>query len=297
MARKNRLKPFTFFGRVPQGVTTVELTKCLTQKFTKSELGGVQDFTGGKYEIFLKTRAAVERFLTEPVVVIRETAVQFEYRGTRAKVVRVFGYSAEHQDIELTKAMEKYGKILSVTRDSVPGFPSVTTGIRRVKIEMKSPVPNFLEIIDTTVQCEFEGVVRVCRRCGQEGHFGASCDTPQCVRCGAYGHDVCNDPCPKCGEDHAVSQCEKRTFAAVASQGLDGEQENIVVADYWEQARPVFPQLSATVAKSSQDKEKPEESPRPPTEQTSSNGEQTSPLSDNTYSSSSEGVPLAAAPP
>lgn len=111
--------------------------------------------------------------------------MQFEYRGTRVKVVRVFGYSAEHQDIELTKAMEKYGKILSVTRESVPGFPSVTTGIRRVKIEMKSPVPNFLEIIDTTVQCEFEGVVRVCRRCGHEGHFGASCDTPQCVRCGA----------------------------------------------------------------------------------------------------------------
>ncbi|KAH7980390.1 hypothetical protein HPB49_015521 [Dermacentor silvarum] len=133
---------------------------------------------------------------------------------------------------------------------------------------MKYPVPNFLDIIDTNVQCKFQVVVRVCRRCGHEGHFGASCDTPQCVRCGAYGHEVCKDPCPKCGEDHAVSKCEKRTFAAVASQGLDGEPENIVVDDYWEQARPVFSQLSVTVANSSQDKEKPGESPRPPIEQT-----------------------------
>lgn len=64
----------------------------------------------------------------------------------------------------------------------------------------------------------------------------------------------------------------------MASQGLDCKPENIVVADYWEQARPVFSQLSGTVANSSQDK-KPKESPRPPTKQTSNDGKQPTPVS------------------
>lgn len=212
MAAAKRLKPFTFFGRVPHGTTTVELTKILVKRFSKNELGGVQDFTGGKYEVFLKTRAAVERFLQDPVVEVKGTPVTFEYRGTRAKMVRVFGYSAEHHDVELTSALEQFGKIVSVTRESVTGFPTVTTGIRRVKIEMKRAVPNFLDVIDATVQCEYEGVVRVCRKCGAQGHMGANCETPQCVRCGAYGHETCEAACPKCGEDHDVRACKKRTL-------------------------------------------------------------------------------------
>ncbi|KAK8765679.1 hypothetical protein V5799_031713 [Amblyomma americanum] len=93
------------------GTTTLELTKILVTRFAKTELGGVQDFTGGKFEIFLKTRAAVERFLLDPVVEVKGTAVTFEYRGTRAKLIRAFGYSSEHHDVELATALAPYGKI------------------------------------------------------------------------------------------------------------------------------------------------------------------------------------------
>lgn len=98
-------------------------------------------------------------------------------------MVRVFGYSAEHHDVELVTALQPYGKILSVSRESVPGFPTVTTGIRRVKIEMKEPVPNFIDVIDTTIQLEYEGVTRVCRRCGARGQMKANWEAPQCERC------------------------------------------------------------------------------------------------------------------
>lgn len=250
MASAKRLKPFTFFGRVPQGTTTLELTKILVTRFSKTELGGVQDFTGGKFEIFLKTRAAVERFLLDPVVEVKGTAVTFEYRGTRAKLIRAFGYSSEHHDVELATALAPYGKILSVSRESVPGFPTVTTGIRRVKMEMKSAVPNFLDVIDTTVQLEYEGVLRVCRKCGAQGHMGANCDTAQCSRCGAYGHEVCEAACPKCGQDHPVKDCRKRTFASV----VGGDEEHEEPATIWEQPALVQPSNALSAQTSSADK-------------------------------------------
>ncbi|KAK8765834.1 hypothetical protein V5799_031556 [Amblyomma americanum] len=243
-------RPFTFFGRVPQGTTTLELTKILVTRFAKTELGGVQDFTGGKFEIFLKTRAAVERFLLDLVVEVKGTAVMFEYRTTRAKLVRAFGYSSEHHDVELVTALAPYGKIVSVSRESVPGFPTVTTGIRRIKMEMKSAVPNFLDVIDTTVQLEYEGVLRICRECGAQGHMGANCDTAQCSRCGAYGHEVCEAPCPKCGQDHPVKDCRKRTFASV----VGGEEEHEEPATNWEQPTPVQPSNALSAQTSSADK-------------------------------------------
>ncbi|KAK8781162.1 hypothetical protein V5799_017498 [Amblyomma americanum] len=253
MAAAKRLKPFTFFGRVPHGTTTVELTKILVKSFSKNELGGVQDFTGGKYEVFLKTRAAVERFLQDPVVEVKGTSVTFEYRGTRAKMVRVFGYSAEHHDVELASALEQFGKIVSVTRESVTGFPTVTTGIRRVKIEMKRAVPNFLDVIDATVQCEYEGVVRVCRKCGAQGHMGANCETPQCVRCGAYGHETCEAACPKCGEDHDMRACKKRTFVSIVGEEEENEQPPVV----WEQPKPAVSQAATTTEATEEKSEEP----------------------------------------
>lgn len=179
----------------------------------KTELGSMQDFTTGKFEVLLKKCAAVERFLQDPITEVKGTAVTFEYRGTRAKLVRVFGYSSEHHDVELTTALQPYGKVLSAARESVSGFPTVTTDIRRIKMEMQNADPNFMDVINTTIQCEYEGVVHVCRCCGLHGHMGANCETEQCLGCGAFGHETCETPCPKCGEDHAVRFClQKEDF-------------------------------------------------------------------------------------
>ncbi|KAK8767918.1 hypothetical protein V5799_030892 [Amblyomma americanum] len=236
MPSTKRLKAFTSV-RMPQRTTTLDLSKILVNRFTKAELGGVQDFTGRKFEVFLKTRAAVERFLQDPVVEVNGTAVPFEYRGTRDKLLRAFGYSSEHHNVELVTALQPYGKILSVSRESAPGFPTVTTGVRRINMEMKTAVPYFLDIIDTTVQLEYEGVLRGCRRCGAQGHMGTNCETAQCSRCGAYGHELCEAPYPKCGQDHAIKECRKRTFSSVVGGAEEPEQRAVI----WEQPTPVLP--------------------------------------------------------
>ncbi|XP_077484379.1 uncharacterized protein LOC144094319 [Amblyomma americanum] len=215
-----RLRPHTFFGRVPQGVCNVDICKVLVTRFSKNELSGVQDFGGGRFEVTFKSKPAVQRFLSDPVIEVRGTAVRFAYRGTLSTVVRVFGFPVDIDVAELRGALEQYGPVESIALEYVPGFDGVPSGTRRVRMEMKSALPNFLQVAEFTVQCEYEGVARVCRRCGSRDHVRAACDVPLCARCGVFGHATCELPCPQCGGDHAVAKCATRTFASVAKRAM-----------------------------------------------------------------------------
>lgn len=215
-AQDARLRPFTFYARLPKGVTNVDLTKILVQRFSKQELGGVQDFGAGRFEIFFKTKPAVERFLASPVVTVREQEIRFEYRGSQAKVVRVLHYPNDQQDEALCRALGVFGQVHSCSKESVAGFPGVWSGVRRLRVDMNRAVPNLVPVGRFNVQCEYEGVVRLCIRCGFPGHYAAACTTPKCRRCELFGHEQCEDPCSKCGGDHAVSACTFRSFAMVA---------------------------------------------------------------------------------
>ncbi|KAH7940598.1 hypothetical protein HPB49_002360 [Dermacentor silvarum] len=84
-------------------------------------------------------------------------------------------------------------------------------------MEMARPVPNLLRVGDRVIQCEYEGVARLCRRCNLEGHHAVACETPKCVRCEQFGHESCDAACVRCGGDHAVSSCPVRTYSSVAS--------------------------------------------------------------------------------
>lgn len=217
-AQDARLRPFTFYARLPKGVTNVELTKILVQKFSRQELSGVQDFGAGRFEIFFKTKSAVERFLNNPVLTVREQDVRFDYRGSQAKAIRVLHYPNDQPDEALCRALGSFGQVHSCSKESVSGFPGVWSGVRRMRVDMSRAVPNLVAVGRFTVQCEYEGVVRLCIRCGLPGHYAAACTTPKCKRCDRFGHEQCEAPCTKCAGDHAVSECTFRSFAMVTQQ-------------------------------------------------------------------------------
>lgn len=106
-----RLRPYTFYARLPREVTNVELVKILVQHFTKAELSGVQDFSGGRFGVVFKTKVAVERFLADPVIEVRDEKVKFEYRGSKVKVVSIFQYPLEEPDDELRRVLSEYGQV------------------------------------------------------------------------------------------------------------------------------------------------------------------------------------------
>ncbi|KAH7978721.1 hypothetical protein HPB49_006546 [Dermacentor silvarum] len=202
MVAPSRLRPFTFFGRVPKGATNVDVCKALVQRVSLSELKSVQDFGAA-----------------DPALKVRDVLIPFEYRGVRTKVVRVFGYPSDLPDQALSEGLQVFGKVLGISEseECVSGFPSVGTGNRRIRMEMAWRVPNLLRVGDRVIQCEYEGVARLCRRCNLEGHHAVACETPKCVRCEQFGHESCDAACVRCGGDHAISSCLVRTYSSVAS--------------------------------------------------------------------------------
>lgn len=96
----------------------MDLCKVPVQRFTKTELSGVQDCSAGRFEV------VVDRFLAE----VSEEKVRFQYRGSRAKFVRIF-----QQDEELRRVLSWYGTVYAIQRDTIPGFADFLSGTRSVR--------------------------------------------------------------------------------------------------------------------------------------------------------------------
>ncbi|KAL1429148.1 hypothetical protein MTO96_016592 [Rhipicephalus appendiculatus] len=211
MVAPSRVRDHTFAGRLPQGATSVELVKALVKRFAEHELKSVQDFGAGRFEVTFKTKVAVDRFLADSAKLsFKDSEIQFEFRGHRTTVVRVLGYPADSNDHVLWRGLETYGKVQDMTVDNVPGFKGISSGNRRVRMLMSQPVPNLFKVDGKTIQCEYEGVVRLCRRCLLPEHIRKQCETPQCERCNEFGHLRCKAPCKRCGGDHAVLLCKQK---------------------------------------------------------------------------------------
>lgn len=214
MVAPSRVRPLTFFGRVPKGTTNVELVKALVERFSENDLKCVQDFGAGNFEVTFRSKVAVDRFLADSATIkVKEQDIRFEYRGLRTVSVRIYEYPVDASDQVLARVLKIYGNVLSISVDSVPGFKSVSTGNRRARMEMREAVPNILDIEGHTVRCEYDGVVRLCRRCRHAGHEKAKCDTPRCERCEQWGHPSCSAPCKRCGGDHNLRLCKQRLYS------------------------------------------------------------------------------------
>lgn len=208
-------RPLVFCGVVPRGVTTAELGKALVKRFTLAELHGVQDFQAGRTEIMFKTMKAVEKMLADPTIVVGEHKCRFSYRGSMEKVVRVSSYPMDASDDQLKCTFSAFGRVAEVRRETMRAVPGLATGVRYVRLEMTTPVPNFLGVGKHVVQCEYDGVLRVCRRCNAGGHMAVDCKAVQCSRCMMFDHEseTCDRACPRCGGDHPIAKCTRPSFA------------------------------------------------------------------------------------
>lgn len=210
---------------LPRGVNFDDLAEGLIAKRSKDDFERVAHFGFGRYEIKTASEKIAKELLLDPTIKVRDTDYQLNYLGNTTTRVSVFFYPVDQDISNLRKTLESFGKISKIEEARYKKH-SWGSGVWQVFIDMQKPIPNYVKVNADNryfvVQCEYQGVTRVCRKCGREGHLNSNCNTPKCARCGIFGHSSCTAPCPRCYEDHAVSECRKKTFAAALgySRGL-----------------------------------------------------------------------------
>lgn len=210
-------RPLVFYSVVPRGVSTADVGKALLKRFTLADVHGVQDFQAGRTEILFKHMRAVEGMLADPTLRVGDHSIRFSYRGSREKTVRVISYPMDASDEQLKSALSAFGRVIELRSETHRAVPGLRTGVRIARVEMAQPVPNFLGIGRHVVQCEYDGVLRVCRRCNEGGHMAIECTAVQCSRCRLFGHEgeTCTSACTRCGGDHPFVQCPNKLFTDV----------------------------------------------------------------------------------
>lgn len=204
-----------FSAQLPRGLESDDLGTALSERFSHTEILGVQCRGSGRHEVLVASEQVVTKILEAPLFCVKGKDVKLHFMGSRMKEVIIMYFPLDVSREFVRNSLGGYGTVHHVTEVMHKKF-KWRTGHLRVTMDMTRPVPNFLRIAQWTVQAEYAGMRRFCRRCGLEGHIAVNCKTERCVRCGVFGHGECSAACPRCGADHAVNQCRRRTFASVA---------------------------------------------------------------------------------
>lgn len=121
---------------------------------------------GMRFCAVVSSAAAVEKLAAAGDVVIKGVSTPVHCVGPQVVYVTVLRLKPFIADADPGTTLSNYGKVLSISYPTFKGFPLLENGSRLVKMEMKRPVRNFLDVKGACVQCEYRGVKRVCSRCG-----------------------------------------------------------------------------------------------------------------------------------
>ncbi|KAH7941797.1 hypothetical protein HPB49_017649 [Dermacentor silvarum] len=225
MSSQPTQKAYAFDVVVPEGAGPEDIVDATASIVALEEVYCVQHFGGRNYQVTVKSEAAMAKIVDADSLVIGEERVSIVPLSPQVTQVIVMFLPCRVSSDTLAQALAPYGKVINISRGPMDSRPTVTTGTRYVRIEMKpgSPMHNYLRVAGHRVTCDYREMQRVCRRCGSSGHFRMQCTAPFCARCSTYGHVFkgCVLPCRRCGDPHATVACSlRRTYSEAASKNF-----------------------------------------------------------------------------
>ncbi|XP_076331680.1 uncharacterized protein LOC143236896 [Tachypleus tridentatus] len=148
----------------------------------------LQNFGKRRYVAKLASAALACRLLDQGDFPLGDERVPVEPAGQNVKWVTLWSVSFELSHDVVKVVLSAYGTVCKLEHEAHQLHPNVCTRNRRVYMNIKTSVPNFLSVNGFPVMCHYPEMRRLCRRCGLEGHILAECQTPRCGICLAYGH-------------------------------------------------------------------------------------------------------------
>ncbi|KAH7981870.1 hypothetical protein HPB52_001359 [Rhipicephalus sanguineus] len=219
-------KEHFFNVRTPPGTSVDEVIDALEGLVGIQEIYSVQHHGGFDFQVGVNSVAAVQSLLETGGLRLGTRTVPLVPVARQVASVTCLYLPCYVPDNEVVTGLKSYGTTLRIEEARYKDRPSIRTGTRYIKMDMRleNPLPNFARVGGHRATFEYRGVRRLCRRCNQEGHFKAQCDTPHCARCGVFGHrtDTCTEPCRRCGGAHASVDCTARkSYSMAAAMDVD----------------------------------------------------------------------------
>lgn len=173
MASQPPKKAYAFDVVVPEGAGPEDVVDATALIVGIEEVYCVQHFGGRNFQVTVNSEAAMAQLFDVGDLEIRGERVSIVPLSPQVTHVTVMFLPCRIPREVLAQALSPYGKALHTTRRLMGSRPTVTTGTRYVRIEMKpgSPLPNYLKVAGHRITCDYKGMQRVCRRYGSSGHF------------------------------------------------------------------------------------------------------------------------------
>lgn len=167
----------------------------------------------------MHTSEAAQKLAAMGDLDIRRNKFPLQPLASKVKVVTVLYLPAEVPDYEVLEVLGQYGKTYKINREKFRDFPTLETGARKVVMAMEKDVPSYISVHGFRAVCNYVGIKKTCRRCGQPGHSVVTCTAMKCARCGDFGHEegTCTTPCKRCGGEHSSKECPVDTYAGAVS--------------------------------------------------------------------------------
>ena len=113
----------------------------------------------------------------------------------------------------INEALKFFGTVHSIRHQHWTNLPSVATGTRVARVNLKRTIPRFLKIQNYRCKVWYRGQPVVCDICKEGTHLASNCPHKgKCLSCDEVGHFARNCPtvCFTCKADHASDSCPNR---------------------------------------------------------------------------------------